>query len=109
MKSKEGASANRRAIGHGALAEKCILPALPHVNVFPYSIRLTSEVTSSNGSSSMASTCGATLALLDAGIPVLPVAGVSVGLAPDSQTLLLDITGTEVSYAALSLNCNAND
>lgn len=89
---------NRRAIGHGALAEKGILPALPHPNDFPYVIRVTSEVLSSNGSSSMASACGATLALLDAGVPLIaPVAGVSVGLSPGSKQLMLDITGTEVN------------
>ena len=94
--------ASRRAVGHGALAEKSVLPALPHINDFPYAIRLTSEVTSSNGSSSMASACGATLALLDAGVPLVsPVAGVSVGLAPGSETLLLDITGTEVCHSEL--------
>ena len=94
------------AIGHGNLAEKAILPALPHLNDFPYTIRLTCEVTSSNGSSSMASACGASLALLDAGVPLVsPVAGVSVGLAPGSNELLLDITGTEVSccFSALCL------
>mmetsp|Transcript_30623 Transcript_30623/g.64788 ORF Transcript_30623/g.64788 Transcript_30623/m.64788 type:complete len:1530 (+) Transcript_30623:69-4658(+) len=99
VRSRVGASANRRAIGHGNLAEKAILPALPHLNDFPYTIRLTSEVTSSNGSSSMASACGSTLALLDAGVPLVsPVAGVSVGLAPSSDELLLDITGTEDHY-----------
>ncbi len=85
-------------IGHGNLAERSLLPALPHLNDFPYAIRLTSEVTSSNGSSSMASACGSSLALLDAGVPLISsVAGVSVGLAPGSDNLLLDITGTEVS------------
>ena len=87
---------NRRAIGHGNLAERAILPVQPSPDIFPYSIRLTSEVTSSNGSSSMASACGATLSLLDAGVPLIaPVAGISVGLSSDSETLLLDITGTE--------------
>ncbi len=87
-----------KAIGHGSLAEKAIVPVLPHLNDFPYTIRMTSEVTSSNGSSSMASACGCSLALLDAGIPLIsPVAGVSVGLAPgSSKAFLLDITGTEV-------------
>ncbi|KAL9180681.1 LOW QUALITY PROTEIN: hypothetical protein ACHAXT_011134 [Thalassiosira profunda] len=99
VKSRAGASANRRAIGHGNLAEKAVLPALPHIDDFPYTIRLTSEVTSSNGSSSMASACGVSLALLDAGVPMIaPVAGVSVGLAPGSNELLLDITGTEDHY-----------
>lgn len=94
------------AIGHGNLAEKAVLPSLPHVADFPYTIRLTSEVTSSNGSSSMASACGVSLALLDAGVPLVsPVAGVSVGLAPGSDELLLDITGTEVSQFGLCAIC----
>eukprot|EP00934_Nitzschia_sp_Nitz4_P001184 Nitzschia sp. Nitz4//scaffold3_size479765//238156//240711//NITZ4_000101-RA/size479765-processed-gene-1.458-mRNA-1//1//CDS//3329550761//1184//frame0 len=99
--------ANRREIGHGALAEKAILPILPPANEFPYAMRMTSEVTGSNGSSSMASVCGATLALLDAGVPIkAPVAGVSVGLAMDAQEeskyqLLLDITGTEDHYGIM--------
>jgi polyribonucleotide nucleotidyltransferase len=95
----------RRSIGHGALAERAILPVLPDQADFPYAIRITSEVTDSNGSSSMASVCGATLALLDAGVPLkAPVAAVSVGIAiktdsdgsdEDDYSLLLDITGTE--------------
>ena len=103
---------NRRAIGHGALAERAILPILPWANEFPYAIRMTSEVTDSNGSSSMASVCGVTMALLDAGVPLKePVVGVSVGLAtnPERNTgestrthcLLLDITGTEDHYGAM--------
>lgn len=98
-------TADRRSIGHGALAERAILPVLPKKHAFPYTIRMTSDVTDSNGSSSMASVCGATLALLDAGVPIAaPVVGVSVGLAMDTNdkeaknqpyTLLLDITGTE--------------
>lgn len=72
---------NRRMVGHGALAERAILPVLPDSDAFPYTIRVTSEVTASNGSSSMASACGASLALMDAGVPVkAAVAGVSVGL-----------------------------
>jgi polyribonucleotide nucleotidyltransferase len=97
----------RRSIGHGALAERAILPVLPDQADFPYAIRITSEVTDSNGSSSMASVCGATLALLDAGVPLkAPAAAVSVGIAikndsddsdlmKDDYSLLLDITGTE--------------
>jgi polyribonucleotide nucleotidyltransferase len=100
------AGANRREIGHGALAEKAILPILPSASDFPYTVRMTSEVTSSNGSSSMASVCGATLALLDAGVPIKsPAAGLSVGLAiddsDDSYSLMLDITGTEDHYGAM--------
>lgn len=111
MPSGRGATANRRAIGHGVLAEKAILPTLPQPSDFPYAIRLTSEVTGSNGSSSMASVCGATLALLDAGVPIsAPVAGVSVGLAMEDSNgtdskpeyaLLLDITGTEDHYGGM--------
>jgi polyribonucleotide nucleotidyltransferase len=108
---------DRRAIGHGSLAERAILPALPEQDEFPYSIRITSEVTDSNGSSSMATVCGATLALLDAGVPLkAPIAGVSVGVAirgdhtsseEDPYSILLDITGTEdhvrLNSKALSL------
>ena len=97
---------NRREVGHGRLAEKAIDSVVPSPSDFPYSIRVTSEVTSSNGSSSMATVCGATLALLDAGVPLTaPVAGVSVGLALGETTadyvLLLDITGTEDHYGCM--------
>ena len=97
---------NRREIGHSALAEKSILPTLPPANEFPYAIRMTSEVTSSNGSSSMATVCGVTLSLLDAGVPIsAPAAGVSVGLVQDatdnSHQLLLDITGTEDHFGLM--------
>lgn len=107
VQTGSGRGANRREIGHGALAEKAILPVLPSPNDFPYAIRITSEVTGSNGSSSMASVCGATLALLDAGVPIVaPVVGLSVGLAKrrgddDRYQLLLDITGTEDHYGAM--------
>lgn len=107
-------AANRRAIGHGALAEKAMRSVIPPPDSFPYTVRLTSEVTGSNGSSSMATICGATLALLDAGVPIsYPVAGVSVGFAAaddfadDNESvssrsgLLLDITGTEDHYGAM--------
>ena len=102
-------AANRREVGHGSLAEKAILPILPPPSAFPYAIRMTSEVTSSNGSSSMASVCGATLALLDAGVPILaPAVGVSVGLVRGSDSngdesygLMLDITGTEDHYGEM--------
>jgi polyribonucleotide nucleotidyltransferase len=98
--------ANRREIGHSALAEKSILPTLPPAKGFPYAIRMTSEVTSSNGSSSMATVCGVTLSLLDAGVPIsAPAAGVSVGLVQDatdnSHQLLLDITGTEDHFGLM--------
>lgn len=74
----------RREIGHGALAEKALLPVLPAKEIFPYTILVVSEVLGSNGSSSMASTCGSTLALMDAGVPIKnPVAGIAMGLASD--------------------------
>lgn len=74
----------RREIGHGALAERAILPVLPDRDAFPYTIRLVSEVLGSNGSSSMGATCGSTLALLDAGVPIsAPVAGIAMGVASD--------------------------
>lgn len=100
------ANASRREVGHGALAEKSILPILPPAHSFPYAIRITSEVTSSNGSSSMASVCGATLSLLDAGVPITdPAAGVSVGVVVNeddgTHELLLDLTGTEDHYGAM--------
>src|SRR5581483_8947347 len=71
---------SRREVGHGALAERALLPVIPSSDVFPYTMRLVSETLSSNGSTSMASTCGSTLALMDAGVPILkPVAGISIG------------------------------
>lgn len=76
----------RRAIGHGALAEKALEPVLPSREDFPYTIRVVSEVMSSNGSSSMGSTCGSTLALMDAGVPIKkPVAGIAIGMASDDK------------------------
>ncbi|MFA5875709.1 MAG: polyribonucleotide nucleotidyltransferase [Candidatus Margulisiibacteriota bacterium] len=88
----------RREIGHGALAERALIPVLPDNLVFPYTIRLVSEVLSSNGSTSMASTCGSTLALMDAGIPIeTPVTGISIGLITegDKAVTLTDIQGLE--------------
>jgi polyribonucleotide nucleotidyltransferase len=85
--AKPNRGPGRREIGHGALAERAILPVLPDKETFPYTIRVVSEVLGSNGSSSMASTCGSTLALLDAGVPVkAPVAGVAMGIALDEET-----------------------
>lgn len=76
----------RREVGHGALAEKALLPVLPSKEEFPYTIRVVSEVLGSNGSSSMGSTCGSTLALMDAGVPIkAPVAGIAMGLASDEK------------------------
>ena len=92
----------RREIGHGALAERALIPMIPKSEEFPYTIRLVSEVLSSNGSTSMASTCAATLALMDAGIPIKkPVAGISVGLVSGENNkfvLLTDIEGIEDNY-----------
>lgn len=91
----------RREIGHGALAEKALVPVLPTEEEFPYAIRVVSEVLSSNGSTSQASICGSTLALMDAGVPIKkPVAGISTGLVtdkqnPDRYVMLTDIQGLE--------------
>ncbi len=89
---------SRREVGHGALAERGLLSVIPAEEDFPYTIRLVSEVMSSNGSTSMASTCGSTLALMDAGVPIKePVAGISIGLMTDKKkfVLLTDIMGIE--------------
>jgi len=89
----------RREIGHGALAEKALIPVIPSIEEFPYTITLTSEVMSQNGSSSMASTCGSTLSLMDAGVPIKDkVAGISIGMVSDDHgkyVLLTDIAGIE--------------
>lgn len=89
---------SRREVGHGALAERALLPVIPPQETFPYTIRLVSEVMSSNGSTSMASTCGSTLALMDAGVAIKnPVAGLAIGLICEGKTnvLLTDIIGIE--------------
>ena len=94
-------SPGRREIGHGALAERALLPMIPPVEEFPYCLRLVSEVMSSNGSTSQASVCGSTLALMDAGVPIKrPVAGVAMGLIKDVENtgkvaVLTDIQGLE--------------
>lgn len=92
----------RREIGHGALAEKALLPMIPDKEIFPYTIRLVSEVLSSNGSSSMASACGSSLALMDAGVPIpRPVAGIAMGLISNKSgeyKILTDIQGPEDHY-----------
>lgn len=88
----------RREIGHGSLAERALVPVLPPESDFPYTIRLVSEILSSNGSSSMASVCGSTLALMDAGVPIAaPVAGVAMGLVTegDRYSIMTDIQGME--------------
>ncbi len=89
---------SRREIGHGALAERAIMAVIPKQEAFPYTIRVVSEILSSNGSTSMASTCGSTLALMDAGVPIVkPVAGIAMGLMSDEKdhVLLTDILGLE--------------
>lgn len=89
----------RREVGHGALAEKALVPVIPSIDEFPYTIALTSEVLSQNGSSSMASTCGSTMSLMAAGVPIKDkVAGISIGMVSDDSgkyTLLTDIAGIE--------------
>jgi polyribonucleotide nucleotidyltransferase len=95
-------SPGRREIGHGVLARRALLPVLPHEDEFPYTIRLVSEILESNGSSSMATVCGGSLALFDAGVPLLaPVAGVAMGLIKgenDTFAVLSDIAGQEDHY-----------
>lgn len=89
---------SRRDIGHGALAEKALVPVLPDESIFPYTIRMVSEVLESNGSSSMASVCGSTLSMMDAGVPITaPVAGIAMGLIKegDQIAILTDIQGME--------------
>ena len=124
--AKAPRSASRREIGHGALAERALLPVLPSPEEFPYAIRVVSEVMSSNGSSSMASTCGSCLALMDAGVPIKrPVSGIAMGLiervkedGTSDMVVLSDIqgmedflgdmdfkvTGTEVGVTALQMD-----
>lgn len=97
--AKPARSPGRREIGHGALAERALLPVIPSVEEFPYAIRVVSEVLSSNGSTSQGSICGSTLALMDAGVPIkAPVAGISCGLIQDddgSFQTFIDIQGVE--------------
>ena len=97
--AKPSRSPGRREIGHGALAERALLPVIPPVEEFPYAIRVVSEVVSSNGSTSQGSICGSTLALMDAGVPIsAPVAGISCGLIQDDEggfTTFIDIQGVE--------------
>ena len=97
--AKPSRSPGRREIGHGALAERALLPVIPDTETFPYAIRVVSEVLSSNGSTSQGSVCGSTLALMDAGVPITaPVAGISCGLIQDddgSFTTFIDIQGVE--------------
>ena len=99
--AKPTRSPGRREIGHGALAERSLIPVLPSVEEFPYAIRCVSEVISSNGSTSQASVCGSTLALMDAGVPIkAPVAGISCGLITEGERwmTMIDIQGLEDFY-----------
>ena len=96
--TKPSRGPGRREIGHGALAERALLPVIPSVDEFPYTIRLVSEVLSSNGSTSQGSVCGSTLALMDAGVPIkAPVAGISCGLITEGERwmTMVDIQGVE--------------
>jgi polyribonucleotide nucleotidyltransferase len=96
--TKPSRGPGRREIGHGALAERALVPVLPSMEEFPYTIRLVSEVLSSNGSTSQASICGSTLALMDAGVPIsAPVAGISCGLITEGDRFMtmVDIQGLE--------------
>ena len=96
--TKPSRGPGRREIGHGALAERALLPVIPSVEEFPYTLRLVSEVVSSNGSTSQASICGSTLALMDAGVPIkAPVAGISCGLVTEGDRFMtmVDIQGLE--------------
>lgn len=100
----------RREIGHGALAERALLPVIPSEIEFPYTIRLVSEVLGSNGSTSMASTCGSTLALMDAGVPIKePVSGISIGLVKEGEKycLLTDIQGLEDFFGDMDFKITA--
>ncbi|MEK7123832.1 MAG: polyribonucleotide nucleotidyltransferase, partial [Patescibacteria group bacterium] len=102
-------STGRREIGHGALAEKAIKPLIPDEAEFPYTIRIVSEILSSNGSSSMASVCGSTLALMDAGVPIKnPAAGIAMGLMMDEEgnyKVLTDIQGPEDHHGDMDFKC----
>ena len=94
-------SPGRREIGHGALAERSVIPVLPPREGFPYTLRIVSDILESNGSSSMATVCGASMALMDAGVPIkAPVAGIAMGLIKegDRYAILTDIMGTEDHY-----------
>jgi polyribonucleotide nucleotidyltransferase len=104
----------RREIGHGALAEKALLPVLPSQEEFPYTIRLVSECLGSNGSTSMASTCASTLSLMDAGVPIKAiVAGVAMGLVIDNKTkefkVITDIQGAEDHYGDMDFKVTGTD
>jgi polyribonucleotide nucleotidyltransferase len=104
----------RREIGHGKLAERALEPVVPSADEFPYTLRLVSEILESNGSSSMASVCGGTMAMLDAGVPIKkPVAGVAMGLVMDEETgeyaVLSDIQGAEDHYGDMDFKVTGTD
>jgi polyribonucleotide nucleotidyltransferase len=102
----------RREIGHGALAEKSILPSIPGAEVFPYTIRIVSDILESNGSSSMATVCGGVLALMDAGVPLsMTVAGMAIGLVTEGSryTLLTDIAGLEDHLGDMDLKVTGTE
>jgi polyribonucleotide nucleotidyltransferase len=103
----------RREIGHGALAERSLIAVLPGIDVFPYTVRIISDILESNGSSSMASSCGGCLALMDAGVPITkPVAGISVGLVKEGNrtALLTDIIGEEDHFGDMDFKvCGTRD
>jgi len=102
----------RREIGHGALAEKSILPSIPEAEVFPYTIRIVSDILESNGSSSMATVCGGVLALMDAGVPLsMTVAGIAMGLVTDGSrhALLTDIAGLEDHLGDMDLKVTGTE
>jgi polyribonucleotide nucleotidyltransferase len=103
----------RREVGHGALAEKALLPVLPSKDEFPYTILLVSEVLASNGSSSMASTCGSTLSLMDAGVPIKrPVSGIAMGIIVGKDNnfkVLTDIQGLEDHYGDMDFKVAGTD
>ncbi len=104
--------AGRREIGHGALGERALLPVIPTKEEFPYTIRVVSETLESNGSSSMASTCGSTLALMDAGVPIKEmIAGIAMGLVKegDRHTVLTDIQGLEDHYGDMDFKVTGSD
>ncbi|QDU71151.1 polyribonucleotide nucleotidyltransferase [Mucisphaera calidilacus] len=105
----------RREIGHGMLAQKALMPVLPPVEDFPYTVRLVSDITESNGSSSMASACGGSLALLDAGVPILaPVAGISIGMISADEpgqddVYLVDIQGEEDHFGDMDFKVTGTE
>ncbi|MGB7295944.1 MAG: polyribonucleotide nucleotidyltransferase [Candidatus Aminicenantales bacterium] len=105
-------AAGRREIGHGALAEKSIVPSIPDAEVFPYTIRIVSDILESNGSSSMATVCGGVLALMDAGVPLsMTVAGIAIGLVTEGSRymLLTDIAGLEDHFGDMDLKVTGTE